>query len=434
MPILAGHAGIFDADDLNGLAADSAVPTIAIGLNSTTQSTAAQRALLKKARKNGHSAILLDGSNDNYDFGDIFDLGTNNLIVFAVAKMTTGCLIAKGLAGSVVGRWAMGNFSGFTALYQGVYSTNLAANTGLSADTDFHLYEMHINRISGALKTFRDGVLIDSAAFSPDVGANADTPQNLFVGSYDGTNNPFSGEIAYIVPYLRSTEFSSAELTQNRNELGSRFLLDYYAPFSFVTTSPLPNAILGVPYTATIQTAGGTGTLSLAITADTNSTGVSINPTTGVLSMPAQTTSGAKSFQVTATRGTESQTQTFVVTVLGKRSRIPSRFIATPSSRKQTSAATLTPDGERIALEILTAQTANLTVAKPTGTPSNGDKIAIRVKANSAYTLSFNSAYRGSTDAPLPSTLSGADKTDYFFFEFNAEDAKWDLVNKKQGF
>lgn len=76
----------------------------------------------------------------------------------------------------------------------------------------------------------------------------------------------------------------------------------------------------------------------------------------------------------------------------------------------------------------------NLTVNAPTGTPTDGQRLVVRIKSTNAHAFIFNAAYRASLDMPFPAALSGAGKTDYLGFIFNAADAKWDLITLLRGY
>jgi len=229
MPLVTGFAGVFDADDLNAAAQDSSVPTISIGSFSATQTAAANRALLKKARKNAHSAILFDGANDNYDFGDIFDLDTNSATFFLVAKWNNGNPFGKNIAASAL-RYGL-IYNGDTTHIGGLFQNNtqvVVADSALTpSDTDFHLYELHVNRTSGKLRVFRDLILLTEQSFTPDPTFSHNSTLPFAVGVLNPNQglNFFNGEIAYLVPYLRPGEFSAAELLQNRDFIGERFAI-----------------------------------------------------------------------------------------------------------------------------------------------------------------------------------------------------------------
>lgn len=68
-----------------------------------------------------------------------------------------------------------------------------------------------------------------------------------------------------------------------------------------------------------------------------------------------------------------------------------------------------------------------LEFAAPTGTPTNGQELLIRLKSDATpRALTWNAAYRAG-DVPLPSTTV-ASKTGYYSFMYNSTDSKWDYV------
>jgi hypothetical protein len=83
---------------------------------------------------------------------------------------------------------------------------------------------------------------------------------------------------------------------------------------------------------------------------------------------------------------------------------------------------------------ILTALTQTATFAAPSGTPTQGQKLIVRVKDNgTARTLAWNAIYRASSDLSLP-TITIASKTLYLGFIYNSTDTKWDLVSRINNF
>jgi len=76
----------------------------------------------------------------------------------------------------------------------------------------------------------------------------------------------------------------------------------------------------------------------------------------------------------------------------------------------------------------VTALAAGATFGAPTGTPTDGQKLIIRIKdSGSAQTLAFNALYRFSTNIPAPTTTV-ISKTVYMGFLYNAADTKWDCL------
>jgi len=91
-----------------------------------------------------------------------------------------------------------------------------------------------------------------------------------------------------------------------------------------------------------------------------------------------------------------------------------------------TSTATLTPNVDLYDMAVITAQAAALTIAAPTGTPSNGNAFVFRITDNgTARALTFNAIYRAIGSAlPTTTTIS---KTLYFAAVYNSTAIKWDV-------
>lgn len=106
----------------------------------------------------------------------------------------------------------------------------------------------------------------------------------------------------------------------------------------------------------------------------------------------------------------------------------------TPRVATLTDAATVTPDVDSFDGGKLTALSQDSTIANPTGTPTAFQNYKLRIKSTTARALTWGSQYRGSFDLTLPSTTTGTSHTDYFVFQYNSDDTKWDLVGKNFGF
>lgn len=101
----------------------------------------------------------------------------------------------------------------------------------------------------------------------------------------------------------------------------------------------------------------------------------------------------------------------------------------TPRIGTTTSSATPTPAGDSQDQFNVTALASNATFAAPTGTPTDGQILVIRIKdAGASKTLAWNAIYRAGTDVPLPSATV-ISKTMYLLFAYNAADTKWDLLD-----
>ena len=96
--------------------------------------------------------------------------------------------------------------------------------------------------------------------------------------------------------------------------------------------------------------------------------------------------------------------------------------------------ATPTPNADTDDMYIITGLTQTATFGAPTGTPTQGQKMIVRVKDNgTARTLAWNAIYRASSDLSLP-TATVASKTMYLGFIYNATDSKWDLLSRMNNF
>jgi len=107
----------------------------------------------------------------------------------------------------------------------------------------------------------------------------------------------------------------------------------------------------------------------------------------------------------------------------------PSWTSAMPAPRVQsvTSSATVTPNADSDDLVVITAQAAALTLASPSGTPSQGQAIVIRIKDNgTARGITWNAIYRAiGVTLPTTTVLS---KTMYVMAIYNSTDTKWDVT------
>ena len=95
------------------------------------------------------------------------------------------------------------------------------------------------------------------------------------------------------------------------------------------------------------------------------------------------------------------------------------------------SSATPTPSANTDDQYNVTALAAGATFAAPSGTPTDGQKLTLRIKDNgTARTLAFNAIYRA-IGVTLPTTTV-ISKTIYIGCIYNAADTKWDVVSVAQ--
>lgn len=88
-----------------------------------------------------------------------------------------------------------------------------------------------------------------------------------------------------------------------------------------------------------------------------------------------------------------------------------------------------------LAIQINTQAVGNLTINAPTATVLyDGLRFILRIKSTNVQTFVWNGVFAGSTDVPLPTTTTGAGKTDYLGFIYDSTASKWQLLAKNFGF
>ena len=136
---------------------------------------------------------------------------------------------------------------------------------------------------------------------------------------------------------------------------------------------------------------------------------------------------------VAATAGTDYLT-TATATSLTSLTAIGTVTVGTYASRINSlvsttaSTATLTPDVSAANFYTVTALASAITIANPTGTPLEGQKLIIRLKDNgTARAITFGAQYRASVDLALPTTTV-ISRTMYMGFIYNLTDVRWDMT------
>ena len=98
-----------------------------------------------------------------------------------------------------------------------------------------------------------------------------------------------------------------------------------------------------------------------------------------------------------------------------------------PRTSSTASTATLTPDISSFDQYNLTAQAVGLTVAAPTGTPVDGNKLVFRILDNgTAQTISWNATYTV-IGVVLP-TVTIINKMIFVGCIYNSTNTRWDVV------
>ena len=100
-------------------------------------------------------------------------------------------------------------------------------------------------------------------------------------------------------------------------------------------------------------------------------------------------------------------------------------------SSMASAGATLTVDADTTGTIVITAQDAGLTIALPTGSPVEGQKLIIRIKDDgTARSIAHNAIFRA-VGITLPTTTV-VNKVLYLGYMFNSAETKWDVVSVVQ--
>ena len=110
--------------------------------------------------------------------------------------------------------------------------------------------------------------------------------------------------------------------------------------------------------------------------------------------------------------------------------RIEDRVVAITDA----TSITINADTTDMATQANTQGAGTLTIAAPTGTPTNGQKLMLRLSSTSIQTFSWNAVFQGSTDLALPTVSSSSSKYDYTGFIWNSTNSKWQLLATNFGF
>lgn len=108
----------------------------------------------------------------------------------------------------------------------------------------------------------------------------------------------------------------------------------------------------------------------------------------------------------------------------------------TPRVIVMADATSFTPTGDTadINTQVNTQAVGTLTGNAPSGTPMDGQKIRLFLKCTNVQTFSWNATYVGSATIPMPTTTTGAAKTDEFEFEYRFLNTKWNLTEANYGY
>lgn len=210
--------------------------------------------------QNGLPVIRFNGTNQYINFGNILNLGTNRLSIFAVTKFVqpaaisgygTG-IIAKSYYGAQEGRWAMG-YDGYWS--SGMYSfvvdgANAQASFAYNPGTKFNLFSS-VNNRSSYNAIYTNGALSAQTNFSQSVNFLS-TANLLFVGVYNNesgnapkANQYLNGDIGEILVYF--TELTTAQRQQIEGYLARKWGI------SLTATHPNANPLTIAPFSHSIS-------------------------------------------------------------------------------------------------------------------------------------------------------------------------------------
>lgn len=199
---------------------------------SLTQTTASKKPLFLTSQKNGLPAFSGDGVDDFLSGGDILDIGTNSIHYFIVAKFdaTNGTRVALSKSVLTAGTGLYDACSiytdawhVFTELPSGV---NNPVTTG-TPNTDWHLFEFVVDRNSGFVELWVDGVQLGTDAIA---SGDASNTYRLLMFAYSGNASDTSetffmqGKIAEVWCWQRL--LTGGERTTLRN--GANWLYSIY--------------------------------------------------------------------------------------------------------------------------------------------------------------------------------------------------------------
>jgi hypothetical protein len=98
-------------------------------------------------------------------------------------------------------------------------------------------------------------------------------------------------------------------------------------------------------------------------------------------------------------------------------------------------ATSITPDSDSydISSQTNTQAAGTLTVNAPTGTPTDGQSLVIRIKSTNVQTFAWNATYNGGSNG-LPTSSTGNSKVDLYSFMRDSITTNWVFTGAVTGF
>jgi predicted RecA/RadA family phage recombinase len=100
----------------------------------------------------------------------------------------------------------------------------------------------------------------------------------------------------------------------------------------------------------------------------------------------------------------------------------------TPRVVALADAATITPNADTTDVASVAALSQGTSIANPTGTPTDGQRLEVRITTALVRALTYGTQFRATVGFALPTATLGAGATQRLFFEWIAAASKWDLV------
>lgn len=361
------------------------------------------------------TANIISDAGSNNQITDLTTFGTDGSI--GVANLPTNGVVQT--SGSI-GKLIVGN-------------VNLASQvTGLLPDGNISSASTWSAK-QAALISATNIKSINSASILASGNINLQTP--LTAGMDYLAPNGSAALLTSFPTLNQNSTGSSAKWTTARNLAGNS--VDGSANVAFAnkfivqgtSDAGLSNAqFLGALSTGILKVTTSTGVLSDAVA------GTDYTSPTGTETLTNKTLTNAIVGTQTALDNSTKAASTAYADALKSATATLTNKRITKRIGAVTSSSTPTPDGDNNDVFEVTALAANATFAAPTGTPTDGQPLLIRVKDNgTARTLAWNAIYRAGTDIALPTTTV-ISKTMYLQFAYNAADSKWDFIGLTTGF
>jgi len=131
---------------------------------------------------------------------------------------------------------------------------------------------------------------------------------------------------------------------------------------------------------------------------------------------------------VTAIPSSAGIADAFEIIATNASGRIDQSFLPNLRAIALTDAAVVTPNSNTTDLGTLATLSQGVTFAAPTGTPSDGQLLQLRIISTTSRAISFGSDYQAASALILPSATTGGGATDYIAFRWNATSARWDFI------